>query len=188
MKILKIIFAASVLMLFYACDILDELDEQTEVDVTTTYTGVMNIGVPEVFGIPDESSRVQESGGIDLIANPDVADVIGSPEQIKNVEIKRITYEYRNFNGNVDTDLIDGFLQFTISPIGAYSIGDVNVAESDLLGTVYTLSGDFSPVNEQVNKTKVFVYVLQSTATHNPATFQVVINVTMKLRVKLDGL
>ncbi|MGB5437938.1 MAG: hypothetical protein WBM98_18740 [Maribacter sp.] len=187
MKTIKTMLVGVAILFFFACDELtDSLDTPKEVDITTTYTGVLNIGVPEVFENPDESSMVTEYGGLDLIGNPDVADVIGTPEQIKNVEVVRVKYEYKNFSGNVDTDLENGSFQFTENIYGSYPIPDVNIAESDLLGTVYSLSGDFSPMNESINRSKILVYLMQATATHNPATFQVVVSFTLRLKVEVD--
>ncbi len=189
MKILNAVFAVCLLLFFYSCDVLDEdnsEDKQTEVDVTATYTEILNVWVPEVLGMPDESSRVQELGGFDLIDNPDVADVIGTPEQIKNVEVRGMTYEFRNFSGNVDTNLTNGTFTLTLSPLDTFSFEDVNIAEADLFGRVYTVSSDFNPVNEFIKKYMYMAYVLGGTATHNPASFQVVVNVTLKLRVEVD--
>jgi hypothetical protein len=187
MKTFKAMIVGSAILFFFACDELnDALEEPTEVDITTTYTGVMNIDVLEVYENPDVSSTVTGSNGFDLIGNPDVAEVIGTPEQIKNVEVVSVKYEYRNFSGNVDTDLVNGSFRISQHIYGSYPIPDANVAESDLLGTVYSLSGDFSPINESINRSKILVYAMQATANHNPATFQVVVSVTLRLRVEVD--
>lgn len=190
MKTLKAMVVGSAILFFFACELSelnDALEEPTEVDITTTYTRVMNIGVPEVFENPDESSTVTEADGFDLIDNPDVAEVIGTPEQIKNVEVVSVKYEYRNFSGNVDTYLINGFFQFTENQSGTYPFPDVNIARSDLLGTVNSLYGDFTPINESINRSKILGYYIYATANHNPATFQVVVSITLRLRVEVDA-
>ncbi len=184
MKTLKIMLIAIFLPVFYGCDEL--VDELKEVDITATYSDTVRVSVYEKID-EEEPTRVQESGGFDLINNPDVADAIGTPEQIKKVEILNLQYEYKNFSGNVDANMENGFFLLTLSPDdGSFPISDTNIAESDLYGTVFNVPGNFEAVSNIVSQRKIFVYVFQGHASHNPAFFDLEVTLTLRLTVELN--
>ncbi len=170
-----------------SCDELEELIEDREVTVTTSYVNTININSP-MTSDPEEDVGFQEGNGFDFLNNADVAEVVGTPEQIKKIEILSINYEYKNFSGNVDafTKGARFFIATQFMNGEYYPVQDENVAQADLLGAVFNLPGDFSAVNEFITNGKIFSYVFSGGLTDNPAVFNVEVTITARLTLEVN--
>lgn len=196
-NIKAIIMKIRILLLFItlgvciSCDELEELLEDREVTVTTSYVNTISIDSPMTSN-PDDDVSFQAGGGFDFLNNADVAEVIGTPEQIKKIEIVSIKYEYKNFSGNVDAKTKGSYFYLATEFMNGetFPVQNENVAEADLLGSVFNLSGDFSQVNSFITDGKIFSYVYSGSLTDNPAVFSVEVTITAKLtlEVNLDDL
>lgn len=187
MKLKSISYLIIIAVLFINCDELKDAIEDTEVDITTSYTSTITIDAVEQDN-PEDDVSFQESDAFDILNNPDVADAIGTPEQIKKVEILGISYEYKNFSGNVDAMTLNNtFFLATGFMNGQYfPVANNNIAEADLFGTQFNLSGDFSAVNSYASEARIFVYVYSGSVTDNPALFDIEVTVTAKVTVELN--
>ncbi|MEM1002319.1 MAG: hypothetical protein AAGH46_06705 [Bacteroidota bacterium] len=195
MKHLRLSLLLILCTFMFTCDEEDLLDflEDPEIDVTTNFAFLIDISSP-MLSNPDE--RVSFTSGIlayDIISNPEIAERIGEPERIKGVRINTVTYEFKNFSGNVDAD-VSGFLAFP-GPVGGegdirYDMQEVKVAEADLFGNVYTLNGNFGAVNERASELKGIGCVYTGDSSHNPVDFtlEVIVNATITLEINIDDL
>jgi len=191
MKYLKYSLFVCLCLFLSSCDEEDVLEffEDPEVDITTNF--VLSVGVDiQPLSDPEQSVSFFEGTAIDILSNPQVAEEIGEPDRIKEVVINSITYEFKNFTGNVDADVV-GFISLP-GPDGdvSYDVPSVNAAEADLFGTIYNLEGNFSPVNQQVSELKGIGFIFSGNSSHNPVDFrlEVVINATVTVEVNLDDL
>lgn len=191
MKYLKLTLFFCLCLALNSCDEEDVLEflEDPELDITTNF--VMSVGVDiQPLSDPNQPVNFFEGTAYDIISNPQVAEEIGEPDRVKEVVINSITYEFKNFTGNVDAD-VNGFISLP-GPDGdvSYSVPIVNAAEADLFGTRYNLEGNFSPVNQRVSELKAIGLIFSGTSSHNPADFifEVIINATVTVEVNLDDL
>jgi len=174
-----------------SCDEEDvkEFLEDPELDITTNFVLPVAVDI-QPLSDPDQSVSFFEGTAYDIISNPQIAEEIGEPDRIKKVVINSITYEFKNFTGNVDAD-VGGFIALP-GPDGdvSYNVPTVNAAEADLFGTLYNLEGNFSPVNQRVSELKAIGLVFSGNSSHNPVdfTFEVIINATVTVEVNLDDL
>jgi hypothetical protein len=158
-----------------------------EVEVTRSFSHTIPIDIGEEN---DQTMDVSfsESGGANFFANLEVNGLDISQDQLKKVEMQSVKYEYRNFSGNVDVDLVSAFklsTNFATSSTQSFSAANLNVAESDLLNIEYQLSGDFSAVNEYMTTNKILVYIYSGTASDNPAVFDVRVTITVKMTISV---
>lgn len=189
-----ILYLSTVLFVFNGCDELIKKD----VEVPITIRLVERVTVPE--DADEDAKNVFSAGGsYDILSHPDIANVIGTPDKIKKVKITEIKYGYTNFKGNVDA-IISGVIGLPTnngsgylgSFIEAYfEIKPVNVAESVLLSNQYTLSGDYTAVNEYLSQNIELQYAIMGNATKNPMIFDVVFNieatVTVEASIDFEG-
>ena len=151
---------------------------------------VERIAVPEDSD-PEAENKFLAGGTYDILAHPDIANVIGTPDKIKKVKITAIKYGYSNFSGNVD-GMISGVIglpdtqtSYLGSHIGSfYEIDIVNVAESDLLERQFTLKGDYTSVNDYLTENVEMQYAFMGRSTHNPMLFDIVLNITATVTVE----
>lgn len=169
-----------------SCDELEDAIDK-EVDITTSYTNSVTL---DVLSENDPAMEIpfQASNGFDLFNNADVAEVIGTPEQIKKIQIVSIQYEYRNFSGNVDAKTKNSyfFLGTAFMDGQSFPVADQNIAEADVFGTRFNVSGDFSRVNDFITEGKIFTYLYNGSVTHNPVNVVVEITLTLKLTVEVN--
>ena len=185
MKRFSLVTVLLIAVFNFSCDELEELVPD-EIDITTSYVSNLNIS-SAMTNDPDESVMIQESFAFDFLNNSDVTEHVGTPEQIKRIEIVSVKYEYKNFSGNVDASsncslgLARGFMSLDF-----FEVTDTNFAEADLFGTLFTLSGDYSQVNDYVSDSKLFGGVYTGSSTHNPVDFTVEVTVTARLTLEIN--
>ncbi|MCW5517311.1 hypothetical protein [Muriicola sp. Z0-33] len=177
---------------FLNCDELKEALEE-EVEVTTSYTHRLSFSV-----LPDSEPAQQfetfiNVGSFDLLANPDVTNLIGNPERIKEIEILGVRYELKNFIGNVDANIDNPlFYLATESPGGPPDLvflgTNANIAEADFFGTLFTVSGNFNGASQRLNQSsrKIFDYVISGIVDYVPATFDIETTFTFRLKLEID--
>lgn len=188
MKNIKtLILLTAVLFIFTSCDELVKKD----VDVPITFTLIEQIAVPEDSD-PKAENKYGVGGSYDILSHPDVANVIGTPDKIKKIQITKIRYEFDNFKGNVDA-ILSGVIGLPTKNgsgyLGSYidsyfEINPVNVAEANLLSNQYTLNGDFSKVNEYLSENVELQYAVMGVSTHNPVNFNIVLTVSATVTVE----
>ena len=187
MKKVSLIISLAVLLIVTGCDKVKELIDMQEIDVDTSFVVSFPFGIS---AMPNPATPVNfgRSMGYDILSNPDVADRIGSPDQIKKVVINSIQYEYRNFTGNVDANLSGQFV-FEPGPQGNnfFMTETVNLANSDLLGTIYTLQGNFEDISERISQDRSVFFTSSGTSTHNPAGWIIDVIFTATVTVELNA-
>ena len=186
MKPLKYILLFSALVLYNCDELKDALPN--EIDITTSYINTINISTPVISEDPEADVSFQDGAAFDFLNNPDVAEYVGTPEQIKAIEILSVQYEYKNFSGNVDAESLNSFFAIATAfmAVDTFSAANTNFAEADVFGTLFTLSGDFSNVNEYISSSKIFSCVYSGTSTHNPADFNVEMTITVRLTLEVN--
>ena len=169
-KIVSLIFASAILLA--GCDKIAVKNVQLPVSFKVS----QKIVIPEdLDGNPDNSFLV--GGEYDILNVPEVAEVAGTPEEIKKIQITKIQYRFSNFSGNVDA-VVSGELLLPQEKVTSYddiivrfSIKPVNVANSVLLGELYTFDGDYAGVNEYLSKNSEFQFAIEGQTSRNPAIF-----------------
>ncbi|WP_353776877.1 hypothetical protein [Winogradskyella sp. 3972H.M.0a.05] len=186
MKPLKYILLLGIVILFNCDELKDALPN--EIDITTTYVNTINVSTPLISGDPEADVSFQDAAAFDFLNNPDVAEYVGTPEQIKAIQILNIQYEYKNFSGNVDAESLNSFFAIATAfmAVDTFPVANTNFAESDAFGTLFTVTGDFSNVNEFISESKVFSSVYGGTSTHNPADFSVEMTITVRLTLEVN--
>ena len=187
MKKISLITAVVVLIICTGCDKAKEFLDMQEIDVDTSFVVSFPFGISAMTD-PATPSIFGRSMGYDILSNPDVAEYIGNPEQIKKVVINSIQYEYRNFTGNVDASVSGGFI-FESGPQGNnfFMAETVNLANSDLLGTIYTLQGNFDDISERISQDRRVFFTSSGTSSHNPAGWIIDVIFTVTVTVELDA-
>ena len=179
-------------LLFCSCeeDDLTDFFSDPEIDINTSFAIPLTI---DEGANPDPNEMVGfgQIGGYDILTNPDIAEQVGEDDRIERVVITSVTYEFRNFSGNVDAN-VQGTMEFPVGsgPNEVYNMPSVNAAESDLLENVYNLNGDFTSVSERITESKNVVFSYSGTSTHNPVSFilEVIVNVRVTVRLNIDDL
>ena len=175
---------------FTGCDKVKELIDMQEIDLDTSFVVSFPFGIT---AMTDPATPVDfgRSMGYDILSNPDVAERIGTPEQIKKVVINSIQYEFRNFTGNVDANVSGAFIFEPGSQGDNVFIAEtVNLANSDLLGTIYTLQGNFEGISERISQDRRVFFTNSGTSSHNPAGWiiDVIFTVTVTVELNADDL
>lgn len=168
-------------------DIQDALDNiENEVDITTNFVIDIPVAIPDQND-PEISTVFTEYGGFDLLSSPEIAEKVGTPEQIKKVTINSIQYEYENFSGNVDA-IVDSEFRFRDinNDPADFSTPPTNVANADLVGDLFTLNGDFSSVSEKITEEKVIIIIYRGNCSHNPAIFNTRVYINATVTLELD--
>lgn len=188
MKPVKVIVSiAFVLFILSGCDELIKKD----VDVPITFEVFQEIDIPKTNY---EISYFDYDGYFDILSHPDIANAIGTPDKIKNIKITKIQYEFKNFSGNVDA-VINGDIILPEESFSSnipfermFEIAPVKVAESVLLGELYTLNGDFKKVNEYLTQSTIFEYSFSGVSSRNPVNCLMVMHVfaTVTVEASLD--
>lgn len=167
----------------------DELEEflKTEITASVSYTNTLTINVPNEAS-PDTSVRFRANGSFNFFNNAEVKNVIKEPEQIKKIEIQTIKYEYIDFSGNVDAQTVGSYFFIATGFMNgeSFPVANEKIAEADLLGTRFNLSGDFSRVNDYITSNKIFSYLYEGEVSHNPAFFKVKVTITAKLTLEVN--
>jgi len=178
------------LILFTGCEEAKELIDNQEIDVNTSFVVSFSFGIPEMAD-PTTPVDYGRSEGYDILSNPEVAERIGDPDRIKKVVINSIQYEFRNFTGNVDANASGRFV-FEPGSQGnnVFETETVNIANSDLLGTIYTLQGDFEDISQRISQDRRVFFTNAGTSSHNPAGWiiDVFFNVTVTVELDADDL
>ena len=137
---------------------------------------------------PETWQNFSVSGGFNILTNAEVSDALGTSGEIKKVEITNIQYEYKNFSGNVDAVTLGSSFSIATDFMNTqnFEIPTINIANSDLLGDLFYLNGDFSEINNFIAESNVFTYFFEGLISHNPALFDVEVTVTLKITIEID--
>ncbi len=175
--LLLVLFFGSIL----SCDELDELLSE-EIEITRSFTGTASINYDE-FDVEFSETGSVNFNFITLEAN---GQMINS-DQINKIEIQSVKYEFKNFSGNVDAVTIGSY--FTLGSTEGnqdFLVEDTNVAQADLLGTLFNVPANFGIVNDFMKDSKVFVYTYGGSLSDTPAIFDVEFTVTVKIFIEVS--
>lgn len=186
MKIFKHICIFSLLLfVFTACDELEELIEE-EFEVQSTFITELEINVPNASS-PDEAVEFQSNFGFwDFTQDPNVSDFLGDPSEITKIEINSVGYFYKNVVGNEDA-FVEGEIQFSVGQGGeSYDTVVTNLAQADFNNTLFTLEGDFGPVNNAVTQFRSIGFFYSGSVSDNPVSFITDVSITVTVTIKPD--
>lgn len=94
------------------CEALEDLIEE-EFDVSISFAGDLEIKSESAVNEPTDSITIQtDLASYNIASDPDIADVIGSTDEITKIKIDRIRYSYKDFQGNEDAFVIEGGFTF----------------------------------------------------------------------------
>ena len=188
---MKTIKSFLVLVLFISlilsCDAVDELLSR-DIDVPVSFViDINNLSVPEDSSADNFFARTVD---YDLLSNPDVADAIGTPEQIKKIIFNSVQYQYRNFSGNVDAS-VSGEIEFWASFNSTYYFNTqpVNVSVASFTTELFNLQGA-QGVNLQIDDNGYVSASYRGSSTAKPILFdtRVFVNATVTVEVNLNDL
>lgn len=184
MNVIKSISIALFFILIIGCDEVEDIINQ---EVTVNSSFVVDIPITVVESNDPNFPDFGRGVSYDVLSNPDVVELVGTPDRIKKIVINSVRYEYRNFTGNVDTDINGQFVFSTGANSGeAFPTPLVNVAQADLLGDIFTLSGNFEAVSETATNQKKVDFSYAGFASDNPASFIVQVIISADITVELD--
>ncbi|WP_298904378.1 hypothetical protein [uncultured Psychroserpens sp.] len=190
MKAIKCVIMICSFFCMVSCeDEIRDLLDDPEIDINASFVIPITVDV-EGLNNPNQQITFSELGVYDLLSNPQIAEEVGEADRIERVVVNSITYEFKNFSGNVDAD-VGGLLLFIVnSEAESFNLQTVNAAESDLFETVYNLPGNFEIISDKITETKTVFFNYNGNATHNPVAFtlQVIINATVTLRLNINDL
>jgi hypothetical protein len=172
-----------------SCENIEDLLEG-EIDIPVTFVIDINgLAVPENSD-PNAPNFFIGSAIYDILSNPNIADVIGTPEQIKKIVINSLQYQYRNFAGNVDA-VISGEMKFIVSgnQLQSFNTLPINVAEASFTTEQFDLQG-IEGVEISLNNNGLVAVSHSGTSTFNPIIFdnRLIINATVTVDVNIDDL
>ncbi|MEW4923510.1 hypothetical protein [Algibacter sp. 2305UL17-15] len=188
----KIKYGISLLLVMFTtlgCDELEELLEQ-EIEVQTTFITELEINVPNAAS-PDEAVDFESNFGFwDFKKDPNVLDVIGSTDEITKLEINSVRYFYKDVVGNENAH-VEGAMVFVVGQGNeSYNTAQTNLKQADFNNTLFTLNGDFSPVNAAMTQNKTIGFSYKGSVSDNPVSFiaDVSISVTVTIKPDLDNI
>jgi hypothetical protein len=171
----------------------DELNDALagEVDLPISFIiDINNLAVPEDSS-PDANNSFDGSGLFDVLSNPDVADAVGTPEQVKKIVLNSVEYQYRNFSGNADA-VVSGQL-ILANNSQSFNTQPVNVAQASLTSMItkesFNLPGAQGATVSLWDESSIqFIY--QGTSTANPLTFdtRLIISATVTVEINANDL
>lgn len=182
MKVLRLFSIPFLTILFFSSCEEDLLE--TEIDIPVTFVVTLDTGIPEDSVNPGSSASFASSASYNLFNNPEIADAIGTPEEIEDVRVTSVSYEYMNFSGNVDSD-VSGLMGFYNNSgiTTSFETETVNVANADLLGNQFDLAVSSESIARSLNVINV---AYQGMSSASPANFDTRITVTLLVTVKLN--
>ena len=68
----------------------------------------------------------------------------------------------------------------------SYDTVQANLAQADFNNTLYTLNGDFSPVNAAITQFKSIGFYYEGSVSDNPVSFIVDVSITATVTIKPD--
>ena len=164
----------------------EEADELLAKNIELPISFVININ--DLF-VPEDSETNSYGNGLiyDMLSNPDVANAVGTPEQIKKIVINRVRYQYRNFSGNVDA-MVSGQMGFNFESTRSFATESVNVAQASFTTEMFDLQGIQGAVMLLEEGNVLVKYNGISTA--NPIRFdaRITIDATVTVEVRLSDL
>nr|WP_321234468.1 hypothetical protein [uncultured Psychroserpens sp.] len=184
MKILRYITILSCIFL-YNCEDLEELFEE-EIEVQSTFITELEINVPNGSS-PEEAMDFQSNQGFwNFATDPNVTEILGDPDEITKIEINSVRYFYKDVVGN-DNAHVEGALIFSVGQgTEEYETVLTNLAQADFNNTLYTLNGDFSPVNAAMTQNDNIGFYYSGSVSDNPVSFIMDVSITVTVTIKPD--
>lgn len=168
-----------------SCEELDELLVK-DIDVPISFViDINNLSVPDDPN-EDADNSFNEGSNFNVRSNPDVANVISKPEQIKKVILNSVKYEYRNFSGNVDA-IVTGAIEFFISGSTVsetFVTERINVAQASLTTETFNLD-DAQGVKMPLDNSGTVYVIYRGYSSENPIQFdtRLIVNATVTVEV-----
>ncbi len=184
-KLKDMVWVLALCFLVFGCDELEELIEE-EFDVQTTFITELEINVPNASS-PDKAVDFKSNLGFwDFTKDPNVAEVLGDSDEITKIEINSVRYFYKNVVGNDDANVV-GEMVFSVGQDGVfYSTAQTNLAQADFNNTLFTLEGDFSPVNNAITQFRSIGFFYEGSVSDNPVSFITDVSITVTVTIKPD--
>ena len=179
--LLLVLFIGSIL----SCDVLEELIEE-EIEVQSTFITELEINVPNA-STPNEEVDFQSNFGLwDFTTDPNVTEILNDPDEITKIEINSVRYFYKDVVGNEDA-IVEGELVFSVGQ-GSREFDTVvtNLADADFNNTLYTLEGDYSPVNAALTQNRRIGFYYSGSVSRNPVSFITDVSITVTVTIKPD--
>ncbi len=168
-----------------SCEELEELFEE-EIDIQTTFITELETDVPHGASSDEAVNFRSNLGFWDFTKDPNVADAIGDPDEITKIEINTVRYFYKNVVGNEDAHVV-GEMAFSVGQGGEfYSTAQTNLKDADFNNTLFTLEGDFTPVNKAITQFRSIGFFYQGSVSDNPVSFTTDVSITVTLTIKPD--
>lgn len=190
MKIIKPFLIGMILLLFLGCDVLEELVEE-EFDEDISFVLSFDVVSDETANPNEQVSLNTSSASYFFTEDPNIKQFISSPDEIKKIKVNSVRYEYKNFSGNVDAEIISSFsLSVGFGQSEIFNTPSTNVAQAALLSELFTLNGNLDNVSDFVSNNGSIMVLHGGTSTHNPVNFvtEVIINATVTIQVDIDNL
>jgi hypothetical protein len=189
-KINTLLFLILFIAPLLSCDeLIDAL--AGEVDLPISFViDINNLAVPEDLS-SDPNNSFRKYGYFDLLSNPDVADAVGTPEQVKKIVFNSVEYQYRNFSGNADA-VVSGQL-ILANNSQSFNTQPVNVAQASLTSMItkesFNLQGA-QGVTILLNKDALIAVSYSGTSTENPLIFdtRLIISATVTVEINPNDL
>ncbi len=159
---------------------------------------VKNVQVPVSFKLsekivipensdPNAVSTFISGGQFDIVSLPDVADVAGTPANIKKIKIDKIKYEFSDFSGDTDAVVTGELLlptmkmtsEINVENAAHFAIDPVKLAEASPQKEQFTIDENFDEVNEYLSKNTTLQYAFRGSSTHNPVSVNIVLTVSV---------
>lgn len=187
MKMTRTIFFLIALLPFFGCEELEELLEE-EIDVPVSFQGLLHVESATLGEPSDPVSLTSDFAIYYFEKDPEVAELLGDPSEIKEIEIKRIRYLFQNFEGNGDANVEGGF-ETLIGPVGGSQTYDgvqTHLESADANNTLFLLEDDFSNLNDHMTEFHSIGIRYVGSASDNPVIFDVDITVEVVVTIKPD--
>ncbi|WP_299222869.1 hypothetical protein [uncultured Psychroserpens sp.] len=180
----------SILFIFVglSCDEAKELFEE-EFDVETTFVTELEVNVPN--DASQDAVEFQSNTGLwDFRNDPNVAEFLGSPDEITKIQITSVRYFYKDVVGNDDA-FVEGEIVVAVGQgTDEFDTVVTNLRQADENNTLYTLEGDFSNVNAALTLFDVMAFYYSGSVSDNPVRFVTDVSITAIVTIKpnLDNL
>jgi hypothetical protein len=179
--LLLVVFFGSIL----SCDDLEELLEE-EIEVQTTFITELEINVPNA-STPNEAVDFESNFGFwNFTTDPNVTEILNDPDEITKIEINSVRYFYKDVVGN-ENAYVEGEMVFSVGQ-GSREFDTVvaNLDQADFNNTLYTLEGDFSPVNAALTQNRNIGFYYSGSVSDNPVNFITDVSITVTVTIKPD--
>ncbi|WP_299364975.1 hypothetical protein [Winogradskyella sp.] len=173
------------LLLFFACDEVEELLEQ-EIDVETTFITELEINVPN-GPTPETAMDFQSNTGLwDFREDPNVMEYLGDSDEITKIRINSVRYFYKDVVGNPDA-FVEGEIVIAVGQAGEeYETAVVNLSQADFNNTLFTLEGDFTNVNTALTQLRAIAFFYSGSVSDNPVRFVTDVSINCTVTIKPD--